>query len=320
LAFAENHIMLAPMSSPDDKNAMFRFAGEEDSPLFGDPRHAGTYTTYLEVSPEQLIDVAKHLSREGIGHREAVKHAYQIICEAHLISGNIRRWNEKVKRDHLPKLVFDLVDQSEKNDHGQPLRQPLLVAFMKSRNMGGDPSNVSKRFNEWIKESLRREDYKAAILKPRKRILPGMNPYGRHEENGWLQWHVEGSTHHAILPERTSPRQILQQKPATGEHVTKPYWETNDAWWPDPDKETTERRKSKYLNAGRDAFLSPHSARQALAAFGDWLELEGKLKKPSIRKKQPKNASGAFVSPKDKGASRSEKGQYGGRRKKSDHF
>ena len=295
----------------------FRFSGEETSPVFGDSRHAGMDTTHFEVSPAELIDVAKHLWRDGMDHQEVIKRAYQIICEAHLTSGNIRRWNEKVKRHHIPEPIFNLVERSVKNDRGQPLRQRLLVAFMKSLGMGGDPSNASKRFNEWIRESEREEDYLSTV--PWNRADPDFDqPLSeRLSENGWIQWYVDGRTGHLITPPRNTPAKPLRRKPAAGEHVTTPYWETTDVWWPDPDKEIIERRKSEYLSAGRDVFLSPYTAQKVLVDFGAWLELDEKRKKAPAKKQQPKNAGGVFVSPKDKGAGRGDKGRFGRARKKS---
>jgi len=295
----------------------FRFSGEETSPVFGDDRHAGIDTSYLEVSPSELIDVAKHIWREKDTHQDVIKRAYQIICEAHLTSGNIRRWNEKVRRHGIPEPIFNLVEQSEKNTDGHPLRQPLLAAFMKSLGMGSDPSNASKRFNEWIKESERLRDYSATI--PWNPNDPGFDGVlnERLRKNGWVQWFYDGGSGFLVTPPRTSPAKPLGRKYSDGEHVTTPYWDTTDVWWPVPDKETIEQRKSEYLNAGRDAFRSSYQACGALVKFSKWLELEGKMKKVPMQKKQPRNATGALVSPKDKGAGRSAKGQYGGTRKKS---
>lgn len=295
----------------------FHFSGEETSPIFGDDRHTGTDTSYLEVSPTELIDVAKHVWQKGDNHIEVIKRAYQIICEAHLTSGNIRRHNEKVRRHGIPEPIFNLVEQSEKNADGHPLRQPLLAAFMKSLGMGGDPSNASKRFNEWIKESERLRDYSATI--PWNPTELGFDKVldERLRRNGWIQWFYDGGSGFLITPPRTSPVKPLRRKLADGEHVTTPYWETTDVWWPESDKETIEKRKSEYLNAGRDAFRSSYQACAALVKFSKWLELERQMKKAPTPKKQPKNENGEFVSPKDKGAGRSKNGQFGGTRKKS---
>lgn len=274
-------------------------------------------TTHFEVSPEELIDVAKHLWREKMSHREAVEHAYKIIFEAHLMSAGIRHSNQA--HHPSPESISELVWQSERNVHGQPLRLPLLVAFIKSLEMGANPSNVSKRFNEWIRESLRKESFLAVM--PWNAAAPGIDLelHQRLCDNGWIQWYDDDrGQHHLITPSsRKEPTKKPRKKPAAGEHKTAPYWETRDVWWPDPEDAEIEKRKSEYLTPGRDAFIGTLAAEQALERFKGWLELEEKLKKVPAKKQQPKNAGGVFVSPKDKGAGRGDKGRFGRARKKS---
>jgi hypothetical protein len=263
-----------------------------------------------------LIDVAKHLWRDGMSHRDAVSHAYQIIREAHLLSGNLRHLNQ---RSHpTTESIFDLVWSSERNDHDQPLRAPLLVALMKSMGRGPDPSNVSKKFNDWFRESLRKESFLAVM--PHDATAPGFDPklHQQLRENGWLRYYEDDrGGQHLIIPSGTQPMKPLKHKPSTGKHITQAYWNTTDAWWPEADPKDLDKRKAEYLNPAGEAFLNAILAERALERFKAWLELERQMKKSPARKKQPKNESGEFVSPKDKGAGRTKNGQFGGTRKKS---
>lgn len=305
---------VAPQGRPDNGSRVdFPFCGAEANPVFGDDRHCGRDTTYLEVSPEELIDVAKHLAGPGIGHRESVERAYRLICEAHLISGNIQLWNEKARRHHSSEAIFNLVDQAQKNQRGQPLRQGLLVAFFESLGLGRDATNAAKRFNEWLRQATRLKDYLASVP-----WNPQMENYDNdiHKQlvkNQWIKWFRIGSAGYIILPSRTQPAKKAPRKLKEGEHVTTPFWSTSDVWWPEADEEEVEHRKSEYLSKSRDAFLSDHHARKALEKFGRWLDLEQQMRaeaKPTKSSKRPRNNNGAFVSVRDKGSDRGSEGQF----------
>ena len=93
----------------------------------------------MEASPAELLAVAKHLWREGMSHRDAVGHAYQLICEARLLSTHLQHLNRRLQ-DPIQTSIRDLVWQSARNAHGQPLRVPLLVSLMKSLGRGTTPT------------------------------------------------------------------------------------------------------------------------------------------------------------------------------------
>jgi len=268
-----------------------------------------TDTIHLEVSPVELIDVAKHLWREGMNHRDAVSHAYHLIREAHLLSGNLRHLNQ---RSHPSAgSISDLVWRAERNDHGQPLRVPLLVALMKSLGKGANADNARKLLNDWFRESLRKDSFLAVM--PHDATAPGTDPklHQQLRENGWLRFHQDDrGGQHLIIPPNTRPEKPLRQKPATGKHITQPYWNTTDVWWPEADPQDIQTRKAEYLNPAGDAFLNAIIAQRALERFTAWLELEAQIKKAPARKKQPRNASGKLVSPKDKGADRNAEGRF----------
>lgn len=300
--------------TPEPKTG-FRFVGEAAEPVFGDDRHAGQDTTYLEVSPEELIEVAKHLGGQGINHQESIARAYRMICEAHLISGNIRRWNEKVRRHHSPEHIFDLVARAEKNEQGQPRRIPLLVEFFKLLDQGSNSTNASKRFNEWFKHSARLKDYKATVpLYPQREDF-NAELYQQLATNGWINWHILGGKANPRMPARTEPVGRVPDAGKQDEHPTRPYWSTSDVWWPEPSKEEVESQKSEYLNQARDAFISGQHARRAMTKFDDWLILEQQMGEGTKISKRPRTKGSKFVSPSDNGSDRDEHGQF---RKKSE--
>lgn len=307
----------AKAGGPPPSKAAFKFSGEKAEPVSADVRHSAMDTTYLEVSPEQLIDVARHLAGKGLDHQEAVTRAYAIICEAHLVSRNIQLWNEKVRRHHSAEHIFSLVNAAPTNEQGQPLRVPLLVEFFKARGQGSNATNASKRFNEWFRHSTRLNDYLATV--PWNREANNFDPELHKQllKTGWITWFQIGSSGYLLLPSQTLPAKKAPRKPEEGEHMTRPFWVTNDVWWPQANPKEVERRKSEYLNQARDAFSSPHMATRALEKFERWLDLEEAIQRetnPPSPVKRPRSGKGEFVSPRNKGADRGEKGRF---RKKS---
>lgn len=287
------------------------FEGEEASPVFKDARHALLGTTYFDVSPEQLIDVAKHIAINETNHRDAVQRAYSIICEAHVVSRNIGHWNEKVRNNHTSKLIHELVENAELNKREQPLRKRLLSAFYEALESPKNEDDASKEFNRWMRSKARLADYKSTI------------PYNPHHENydhdlyvklnsdGWILWHNMGSNGFLIVPEATQPKHDPPRKKEKRDHITQTYWGTTDVWWPEATGDMVDVEKDKYLNKGRTAFLSKYCAEKALEKFQKWLELDASIKGEDSEKRSiPRSKEGQFVSDKDKGAKRNDEGKY----------
>ena len=91
LSLEEQQAMIARSSSGEHPI----FSGETASGVQIDTRrhtiHSGQF---FEVEPEQLIDVAKHMTQNGDSAEKIIEKAYALICEAHLTSRNIKHWNE----------------------------------------------------------------------------------------------------------------------------------------------------------------------------------------------------------------------------------
>ena len=284
------------------------FEGEEMYPVSSDGRHALVNTKYLEVSPDQLIDVAKSIDTKKMSYQDVIKKAYALICEAHLISKNLRHWNELVSRNHHSKLINDLVENSQKNDEKQPLRLALLVDFFKAIQSPKSEDSASREFNKWFAYEAKLEDYTATFpYKPNPRNHD-IDQYKKRIENGWIRWHTLERERIYIVPEANKPKKDKKTTLKPNQHVTEPYWTTKDAWWPEATKKVIENlKKRNYLNNGKDAFLDNDAAALALTKFHQWIKLE-QLNRKSLDVKPPikplRSKVGKFASNKDKGSDR----------------
>jgi hypothetical protein len=269
----------------------------------------------FEVSPEQLIDVAKHLNVNKYDHQEAVCAAYDLICEAHLVSRNIRRWNENARIHHSSPEIHQAVFNAAKNAQGQPLREAVLVNFFSSLGRGCNPTNASKKFNDWIKEYLRRNDFESYF--PWNPVSLGTSPGQNkiYRENGWIKWEYHKRGNYLMVPERTKPKTNQARELKEDEHPTEAYWLTKDVWWPEPKSSEIEEAKSRWLTSNRKAFHSFYIACEALKTFKKWLDSEASLI-PSKKKTLNSSKSGNFVSSKNKGSARAESGKYTKNQKK----
>jgi hypothetical protein len=299
----------APKTAAADESKHLKFLAEDGVPFVSDTRHHMEDASMFEVSPEQLIDVAKHFAFKKYEHKEAVAVAYDLICEAHLVSRNIRKWNEKVKTCLFSPEIHQVVVNAAKNNQGQPLREAVLVDFFSSIARGSNSTNASKKFNEWINEDLRRCKFEGIF--PWNPVSSGTSPEQNktYQKNGWIKWACHARGNHLIVPERTEPKTKLPHEPKKEEHPTEAYWLTKDVWWPEPESSEIEVAKSRWLTSNRKAFHSVYNACEALTAFKAWLELQAALM-PAKKQIRNRSKSGNFVSAKDKGANRAETGKY----------
>lgn len=278
------------------------FSGEEASgPIIDTSRHTIHSGQFFEVEPEQLIDVAKHMAQDGETAQKTIEKAYTLICEAHLVSRNIRHWNEKTRRGHVSERIHNVVIQHEINegkDKGKVPRLAVLMSFLESR--GQSSTGARKLFSSWIKETIRKRSYSENIpWNPvREDFDEALNK--KLLDKGWIRWFYIGNSGHLMLPEQTvKPRTKPRRKVKKGEHVTRPWWGTKTVWWPAATQEEIKNFKGEYLIDNSKHFRSEYSAKQALMKFDRWLDIMDALKRETenqAHKPKPKRDSdtGAF--------------------------
>lgn len=273
--------------SPDEQRAMLARSSSGEYPIFegeeaGGPQVANRHKVhsgqYFEAEPEQLIEVAKSIASDGEGAQKTIERAYALICEAHLVSRNIRHWNEKTRRNHVKKSIHEIVEQCvvrEGLDEGKVPRAKVLSAFLKSKGRSSNETDDRKLFNRWIHQTLRMDSYKNEI--PWNPVRDDFDQALSKilQEKGWIRWFNLGSSGYLLLPEESEmPLTKSRRKLRDGEHVTRPWWETKNVWWPSPTKAEVKRFKDEYLSDKGKNFRSEYAAKKALERFDRWLEVE----------------------------------------------
>lgn len=267
---------------------------------------------YLNVAPETLIDVAKHIADPSSSVKKTVAKAYEIICEAHLLSRNLSHWNEKAANHHLdPRFKKIAEDNSEEDANGliRCSRKKVLVAFEKTLGNDVSETTASENFSEWIRESVRTEEFLDAIHFDHHDPEHDPHLFNMLIKSGWLERLKIGTAGYYLPPIPTSPtkrlnshqptfRSNLEKKASVISLETEPYWSSEDRWWPNPSNETLRAKRQEFLNATGQYFLSPFIAAGALERYSGWLEVWNERKKrkyqaPSSPRKD--SESGQFI-------------------------
>lgn len=294
LSLEEQRAMIARSSSGEQPI----FTGEEASFPQVDLNRHGIHTGQcFEVDPEQLIDVAKHLAKDGESTKKTIERAYSLICEAHVTSRNIRHWNAKVRRGHVSDRIHKIVEEhiiTTKTNKGKVPRLAVTKALLELRGMSSNDTQTGKLFNTWVRESLRKEDYDCAI--PWNPVREGFDEALNKTllDKGWIQWLRIGNAGYLILPEcTTKPITKPKKKVNKDDHVTRPWWGTKKVWWPNPSKEHIRKFKNEYLIDNFKHFKNAHTAQRALYKFDRWLDIMDAHKRQStkLRKSKPKRDS-----------------------------
>jgi len=260
------------------------FSGEEASgPRINTVRHAIHSGQFFEVEAEQLIDVAKHLAREGEAAQKTIEKAYTLVCEAHLVSRNIKHWNEKTRRGYVSERIHSIITEIEikdGKDRGKVPRLAAIKALLESRGKSSNDKDAGRLFRLWIKESIRMRTYEEVIpWNPvREDFDEALNKTLLRK--GWIRWFNIGSSDHLILPEKTTkPSHKARKKIRKGEHVTRPWWGTKTVWWPAPTKDEVKEFKEEYLTDRFKHFICAYAAKRALEKFDRWLDIMDALKR-----------------------------------------
>ena len=277
------------------------FAGEEAGGPATSSRHGVYGGQFFEVEPEQLIDVAKSIAAEKEPAQKTIERAYALICEAHLVSRNIRHWNEKARRNHVDKRIHEVVEGlviRDGDEQGKVNRAEVLSAFLKSKGRKSNATDDRKLFKKWIDDSLRIRSFRETIPWNPDRPDFDRDLHGILCEKGWIQWLDFGGGAYLILPERTQqPRTRPRRKRRDGEHVTRPWWETKTVWWPSPSNEEIKEFKRYHgIERGR-YFPAAYAAKTVLEKFDRWLEIQDRLaaqRKTATRKRRHDSDTGQF--------------------------
>lgn len=296
--------------TPDEQRAMVArsssgehpiFAGEEAGVIQSDNRHMVLHGQFFEVEPEQLLDVAKHLASSGDSPSKVIEKAYALICEAHLTTRNIRHWNEKTRRNHVKKDIYEIVEGlviREGPDKGKVSRAQVVSAFLVSKGLRTNETDDRKLFNKWMNDDLRLRSYKSVIpWNPTAKDFD-QNLNETLHAKGWIRWFQDGSTGYLLLPEETEePHTKSRRKLRDGEHVTRPWWETKNVWWPSPSqKEISELKRRYFVDKGKH-FRTDYVATKALEKFDQWLDLQKKIEsraEPPKKKTKRDSDTGQF--------------------------
>lgn len=225
------------------------FCGEEPSVPNCPDRHQLVGTRYLSATPEELLEVAKNLGDTKAPAKELIEKAYQLICEAHLVSRNIEHWNTKVNRHHLSEkihnLVYGLKDIDNTTD--KVPRKSLLVAYENMRGHTVSEKTATERFNQWLKDEIRLDNFLSTIGYSNHSSNHDPDLLKTLYDNGWIeQVHMSRGVH-IIVPKKTKPAGKPKRKVQINSHITAPYWTTTDAWWPEADPEILKQRREKLL-------------------------------------------------------------------------
>ena len=280
LSFEEQQAMIARSCSGEHPI----FSGETARGVQIDTRrhtiHSGQF---FEVEPEQLIDVAKHMTQNGDAAEKIIEKAYALICEAHLTSRNIKHWNEKARRGHVSERIDKVVAEYEitkGNDIGKVPRLAVIQALLSQRGVSSDKTNAGKAFSSWIKESIRKNTYSNAIPWNPARADFDAELHKTLLKKGWIRWLNIGNTGHLIIPEASEPpNHKSRRKLKEGEHVTRPWWGTKNVWWPAATQEEVREFKAKYFVDKFKNFISAYTAKQVLVKFDRWLNFVDAVKK-----------------------------------------
>lgn len=280
----------------------FIFAGEEITTPGGlATAHSGLIGNLFEVSPTDLLEVAKHLDREGERPKKTIERAYSLICEAHVFSRNLKHWNDKSKRDHVSQVIHDLVEEhvvSDGKNQGKVPRIPLLQAFLKKVKGTSNSTEAGKIFNRWVKETLRRKSFENNIPWNPKREDFDRKLNSTLSENGWIRWNNFGRGNHLILPQQTKkPDHKSRTKPRKEDHETRPWWNTKTTWWPNPTTEEQKNFKSRFLCDKQSNFRNAYAAKQCLKYFDQWLKVQSDIDEESSGKRKSRKtdpATGRF--------------------------
>lgn len=262
------------------------FSGEKPTPASLPDRLSVIPGRNFSVDPETLIDVAKHIADPITPSQRIVEKAYEIICEAHLLSRNLAHWNEKAENHHLDPAIKKITDahakEIEKGIFHCP-RKAVLVAFEKHLGNEVSESTASENFNEWIRESTRTDEFLEAIHYNHHDSQHDRHLFNMLITSGWIECLSMGSRVEYYPPRPISPAIPLIESPPTLRSdfrskatvlclETEPYWNSEDRWWPNPDKETLEAKKREILTANGQFFLSPFIAARTLEKYAFWRE------------------------------------------------
>ena len=259
-------------------------------------------TCYLEVSPKELLEVAKHLTNAAENPKEAIEKAYALITESYNFSRGVHYWNYKVECDHVSPAIHNLVEahtiQSGENKGSAP-RAKLLQGFEKLLGNNIAEGTASDRFNHYLKEEIRLEDFLFEI---------GYSPHSENHdlekinllyENKWIRQVNIGSSVLILPPERTQPIK-RKRKPKPSEHPTEPYWNTKDSWWPEADPEILKKQREQILR-GRGQFFWAYEAKKILQSYLEWRKIQTEAKKQLGQKNAEKRTKqGQFAGKKPK--------------------
>ncbi|MDB4485764.1 hypothetical protein N9027_01005 [bacterium] len=243
--------------------------------------HMSLASGLFEVTPKELVNVAKHLAQVENTPGRAIEKAYSLICEAHVFSRNLKHWNDKSRRGHVSKELHDCVEPhviKEGKDRGRVPRLAVLQSFLKSQNKPSNKTDTGKTFNRWVKETLREKSFDEVMP-----WNPSRSDYDQKlntslNDKGWIRWIYIGSNGHLVLPtESEKPVTQPRTKIKEGDHVTRPWWNTKKTWWPNPTSEEQKKFKAEFLCGKNKLFHSDYSAKRCLRSFSKWLAIQSKI-------------------------------------------
>lgn len=262
-----------------NSGGLFVFKGERYTVPKHLPKQLKGHTgKFFEVSSDKILSVAQHLSKDNEPLSQTITKAYQLICEAEVFSRNLRHWNEKTLRNHMPKSIYELVSEHEitsKKDHGKVLRLHLISSFLKANGRESNKTAAGRIFNRWILETLRLQDFKEVV--PWKPGSKNWDPEISTKlcNKGWIRWVSLNDNDYLVVPDNHSkPLTQPRRKPHEGDHETRPWWGTKTTWWPSPSKEVTKSFRKKYLCDRDKHFRNAYLAGQCLEKFARWLQVE----------------------------------------------
>lgn len=110
-------------------------------------------------------------------------------------------------------------------------------------------------------DKLRRKAYLDTIPWDRARFDFDQKLCETLHEKGWIQRDEIGGSGNLLLPERKeAPETKPRRKLRAGEHITRPWWETKNVWWPNPSKAEVDEVMSEYFSHNGKYFRSAYSA------------------------------------------------------------
>lgn len=264
------------------------FAGETATGPGGPNRHTIHSGQYFEASPQEIIDVAKHIAQPGESSEKTIKRAYELICESHLVSRNIAHWNAKARRGHVSLGIADLVMSTleEGSDDLLPVnRKALLVAFEEMRGESVSASTASDRFNEWLRDIVRKDDFLIAIGYNHRGGSSDQDRIKMLNANGWIdEVNISGDVHISV-PAATEPAKEIKHEGACS-HPTEPYWNTTDTWWPEADPERIEHLRKRIFDSTGANFITAYQAKQELQRYHRWRDVQKVAKVANKQKKR----------------------------------